>query len=378
MKKALYCGSFDPFTLGHLAVIEKALSQEYGFEKIIICVSVNPDKTTLFTAEKRVSMIEETLKFHPFNSQIEVTSYNGLIVNLAQKLGITTLIRGLRTLESFSLPTIFDEEKLAQTNKRLALIRGFNLETQYISIEDDFINTISSSLVKRLCSYGEYIDVMKLVPANIHQELMAIYLKPRFINLFFGSHQSTAHNYWNQLVETYKTRSYHNLSHIGYMFNMLDIYKAQNKFSSVEFELAIFGHDYVYNVNDIDNEEQSAKIIINWIGKRFFKTSEYFTNLLLTTKHGNQIATTDEEKLIADLDLSILGTFDEATWKNYCANIRQEYSSFRDEEYDNGRVEFLKNLLNRERIFQTDFFYNSFEEQARQNIKRWILALDFY
>ena len=142
--------------------------------------------------------------------------------------------------------------------------------------------------------------------------------------------------------------------------------------------MAIFGHDYVYNVNATDNEEQSAKIIINWIGKRFFKTSEYFTNLLLTTKHGNQIATTDEEKLIADLDLSILGTFDEATWKNYCANIRQEYSSFTDEEYDNGRIEFLKNLLNRERIFQTDFFYNSFEEQARQNIKRWILALDFY
>ena len=92
MKKALYCGSFDPFTLGDLAVIEKALSQEYGFEKIIICVSVNPDKTPFFTAEKRVSMIEETLKFHPLNSQIEVTSYNGLIVNLAQnKISISFL-----------------------------------------------------------------------------------------------------------------------------------------------------------------------------------------------------------------------------------------------------------------------------------------------
>ena len=162
------------------------------------------------------------------------------------------------------------------------------------------------------------------------------------------------------------------------MFNMLDIYNTENKFSSTEFELAIFGHDYVYNVGAPDNEEQSAKIIINWIGKRFFKTDKYFTNLLLTTKHGNQITTTDDEKLLTDLDLSILGTFDEATWKKYCQGIREEYAIYSDEEFDKGRVEFFKNLLNRDRIFQTDFFYNLFEKQARQNIKRWILALDFY
>ena len=93
----------------------------------------------------------------------------------------------------------------------------------YKLIEDDFINTISSSLVKRLCSYGEYIDVMKLVPANIHQELMAIYLKPRFTNLFFNSNQAPAERYWKEIIETYKVRSYHNLSNIGYMFKILDI-----------------------------------------------------------------------------------------------------------------------------------------------------------
>ena len=111
MKKALYCGSFDPFTMGHFAVIKKALSQEYGFEKIIVVVSNNPDKKTLFSTQERVEMIKKAMQSSPINSQIEVISHNGLTVDLARQLGINNLIRGLRIPEI----DLIHEEQLSQT-----------------------------------------------------------------------------------------------------------------------------------------------------------------------------------------------------------------------------------------------------------------------
>ena len=88
---------------------------------------------------------------------------------------------------------------------------------------------------------------------------------------------------------------------------------------------------------------------------------------VLATKH-QAPAQTPDEQLIADLDLSILGCFEPEVWQQYEQSIRQEYILFNDKEYYQGRKDFLQNMLKKERIFQTSFFYERLEKQARQNI----------
>lgn len=92
------------------------------------------------------------------------------------------------------------------------------------------------------------------------------------------------------------------------------------------------------------------------------------------TKHTNH-ANDELEALMADIDLSILGTFDEDIWAQYNHAIRQEYNMIPLKEYVKGRIEVLKSFLNKNCIFQTDFFYDMFEAQARQNISKEIELL---
>ena len=373
---AMFCGSFDPITLGHISVINQALSHKYGkdvtLDKLIICVSQNNQKNSLFSAETRKEMIEDAFKNHPLKHKIEVAINKGLTVDFAKKHNVTTLIRGIRQNSN----DLKQEKIMAKTNQNLASIRGFNLETIFITITDDNLASISSTLVKDLCILGEYIAVASLVPENVHNELMCIFLEPRFTKLFFDSSQSTAYMNWRELTQAYKIRPYHNMSHLGYMFNMLDIYQTQTKTSSsAEFEISIFGHDYVYDATRNDNEARSIKSVISWIGKRYYKSSQYLEELIMATTHNNDDLT-DDKALIADLDLSILGTFNPKTWKTYCQNIRREYSHLSDSEFAKGRLEFFQKILERKRIFQTDFFYDLFEKQACKNIKEEIKNLN--
>ncbi len=370
---AMFCGSFDPITLGHISVINQTLySQGTSLDKFIICVSHNNQKNLLFPPEKRKKMIEDALKNHPLKHKIEVVINKGLVVDFAKKHNVTTLIRGIR-------PNSADEEQeqvMATTNKTLARIRGFELDTKFITATDATLASISSSLVKDLCYFGEYIAVANLVPENVHKELMSIYLEQCFTKLFFDSSHSIAYMSWREVVKTYNSRQYHNLSHIGYMLNMLSIYENQtNTNYPPEFLLAIFGHDYVYNPTKNNNEENSIKAVFGWTGKRYYKTSSYLENLIMATAH-NKENLSGEEALIADLDLSILGTFAPKTWNAYCKNIRQEYSFLSDSEYAKGRLEFLQKILKRKRIFQTDFFYDMLEKQACNNIREEIKNLN--
>ena len=373
--KAMFSGSFDPFTLGHLSVINQALYHNYGkgivLDKLIICVTSNNQKKPLFTLDKRKQMIEEVFANHPLKNKIEVEVNSSLTVDFAKKHGVTTLIRGIR-------PNTNDEAQekiMARTNQNLARIRGFELNTELLYVKDDEFATISSTLVKDLCYLGEYIEAASLVPANVHNELMAIYLEGRFQKLFFNSNQSTAYMHWKELINVYKNRPYHNLSHLGYIFNMLDIYQSHTDFKSIiEFETAIFGHDYVCDTTQTDNEAKSIKAVTEWIGKRYYKSIDYLTDLIMATTHTSEDLTGDNA-VIADIDLSIIGTFNPQTWNNYCRNIRKEYSHLSDSEFAEGRLKFFEQILSRKRIFQTDFFYDLLEKQAIKNISSEVKKL---
>ena len=368
MEKAIYAGSFDPFTLGHLHIIKQALRR---FDKIIINVGTNPQKKTLFSHVMRFKMVEETIKACNFEDKVELMCYKGMTADLALSEEVYTLIRGIRV----GTDDIEKERNLAITNNYLGTIRGINLKTEFIYVEDAFLRTVSSTAVKNLCQLRQFAAVMRYVSPYVHQKLALEYLEPIFKDAYFEG------RLYLKLAKQYDARAYHNLSHIAYMLNMLQIYLDAGYTDIANSDIntltqAIFLHDYIYNPLEKNNEEMSIQAAIN---EDFVDDCDIrFQNLVLATKH-TQPANNEVEALMADLDLSILGTFDDEIWKQYNHAVRQEYSMVPLKDYVKGRIEVLQGFLNKERIFQTDFFYDILDARAQQNIAKeieWLKGLN--
>ena len=153
MVKAIYPGSFDPVTYGHIDIIERAAQV---FDELIIGVSVNSVKKPMFTMEERKDMLVEVTK-HIGN--VSVIAFEGLTVDMARKLGAGVIIRGLRAVTDFE-----DEMQIAQTNHFIEP----GIETMFMSTGLDYA-FLSSTVVKELSRYGS--DVSKLVPDYVREKL---------------------------------------------------------------------------------------------------------------------------------------------------------------------------------------------------------------
>ena len=153
MKIAVYPGSFDPVTNGHLDILERATQV---FDKVIVLVAVNPDKHFNFTVEERVEMIKEAVKQF---KNVEVDYYDGLTVNYAKEHKATHLIRGLRAVSDFEY-----EFKLASANE----FADPSIDMVFFMSRNDK-SYISSSAIMQLARNG--IDVKELVPASVYKRL---------------------------------------------------------------------------------------------------------------------------------------------------------------------------------------------------------------
>lgn len=371
--KALYAGSFDPFTLGHLSIVENALKK---YDKLVICVGQNEAKTPMFTPQERVKFIYQACHSLDKAANITIIASNDLTVDIALREKADVLIRGIRSDSADS----YDEKQMAVTNRLLAAARGFKLNTDFIVQNDPFLQIVSSSLVHSLFQMKEYITMACCLPQCISEVIVAQELKPLFCSLFKESF--VANRYWEMVKEAYTARPYHNLIHLAYMFNQLSIYKQHCKdcndyiIPTANLDLAIFLHDYVYGIQQREicpphNERDSADTVKSWYQREIFIPNInplMVEQLIMATMHTQNGNLPDEQKLIADLDLSILGTADPATYNAYADSIRREYAVYSDEEYKIGRLHFLFSLLKRESLFHTKFFTERFDQQARENI----------
>jgi pantetheine-phosphate adenylyltransferase len=157
-KAAVYPGSFDPFTNGHLDVVDRALGI---FDKLIVAVAANPDKRQpLFTVDERMQLISATLKGR---ERVEVTSFKGLTVEFARSLGATTLVKGLRAYSDFDA-----ELQQALMNRKLAP----DIHTVFLMSSFAHIY-VSSSILKDIASYGG--NVSDLVPPPVARALKEKY-----------------------------------------------------------------------------------------------------------------------------------------------------------------------------------------------------------
>ncbi len=154
MVKAVYPGSFDPVTNGHLDIIERASKV---FDNLIVAVLENPRKTPMFTIEERVMMLNEIIEPYP---NVEVDYYQGLLVEYAQKREASIIIKGLRAMSDFEF-----EFQMALVNRKLSC----DVETMFM-MTNNMYSYISSSIVKEVASYGG--DIRELVPAQVYPMIM--------------------------------------------------------------------------------------------------------------------------------------------------------------------------------------------------------------
>jgi pantetheine-phosphate adenylyltransferase len=158
-KIAIYPGSFDPVTNGHIDLVKRATSM---FDKVIVAILLNVKKQALFTVEERLEMLEESMKKIP---GLEFDTFDGLLVDYAQKKGAQAILRGMRAVSDFEY-----EFQLALMNRKL----NRNVQTVFMMTGLRWIFT-SSSIIKEAAQFGGAISDM--VPGNVEQRLRAKYEK---------------------------------------------------------------------------------------------------------------------------------------------------------------------------------------------------------
>lgn len=150
MKIALYPGTFDPVTLGHLDVVRRAARL---FDKVVMAVAKNEHKHPLFTSDERVELIAHNLADA---TNVQVLAFDGLMVDFARQVGASAIIRGLRAVSDFEY-----EFQMAQMNRHLAP----DLEALFLMPSQEHFYT-SSSLVKQVARYTQE-DLLRFVPQNV-------------------------------------------------------------------------------------------------------------------------------------------------------------------------------------------------------------------
>jgi pantetheine-phosphate adenylyltransferase len=151
--KAIYPGTFDPITFGHLDIIKRA---NCVFDEVIIAVAQKSQKNPLFTIDERIEMIEECTKDIP---GVTVEAFDGLVVNFAKQRGVNVLLRGLRMMSDFEF-----ELQMALTNRRL----DDTVETMFLMPSEGYAFT-SSSLLKEVAALGA--DLSSFVPDLVEKRV---------------------------------------------------------------------------------------------------------------------------------------------------------------------------------------------------------------
>ncbi|NJR50783.1 MAG: pantetheine-phosphate adenylyltransferase [Leptolyngbyaceae cyanobacterium CSU_1_3] len=156
---AIYPGSFDPITLGHLDIITRGTRL---CDRVIVAVLRNPNKVPLFTIQQRMEQIRHATRHL---DTVEVDSFEGLTVTYAQLRGATALLRGLRAVSDFEM-----ELQMAHTNKTLI----DQIETIFLATSNEY-SFLSSSVVKEVAKFGGSID--HLVPQHVALDIYKCYAK---------------------------------------------------------------------------------------------------------------------------------------------------------------------------------------------------------
>ncbi|NLI36867.1 MAG: pantetheine-phosphate adenylyltransferase [Bacteroidales bacterium] len=147
-RKAIFPGTFDPFTIGHFSIVKRALT---FMDEVVVSIGINDQKNTYFPLEKRVDIIRKLYRDEP---RIKVESYEGLTMDFAQQIGADFIIRGIRTVSDFEY-----EETIADVNRKMS-----GIETILLFTEPE-LTGVSSTIVRELLMYHK--DISRFIPEGM-------------------------------------------------------------------------------------------------------------------------------------------------------------------------------------------------------------------
>jgi dephospho-CoA kinase len=378
---AVYVGSFDPMTLGHIDVVKAA--SKMHFPKLYVAIGVNPGKDPMFTTKERLQMMEREMDrdVRPYlgpGQEVIVTSYEGMTVDFMKKVGASICVRGLRGVKDLE-----EEGDLAAVNKDLY---GSDDFTQIYIASNPARRHVSSSIARALCATGRDLELLKYVSADIAAKmiekrdfLVAQNVVPaeeakilqKLWQEFVPHKDDVADKNYSKLVRKYGEahRKYHTVEHLAEAFKLFEENKAAIK-DPQAVALALFYHDVIYNIPSNGNEEKSAqyaKRALMEMGADPQLISRVAALIEMTQLHTAPAQDTDAA-LMMDIDMAILGAAP-ARYKKYAAEVEAEYTSYHTpEEYRAGRLAFLESCHAKTRFFITDTFENKYGEQSRRNL----------
>jgi len=350
MRKAIYAGSFDPITLGHLHILEKASRL---FDHVTVLVAVNTDKKYTFYMNDRVQMCIDAIEEAGLTSpRIDVQSLNHdeLTVSKAASLNADYLIRGIRTISDFQA-----EKSLSLTNKKL----NSSIETVFI-LADPGSEGISSSEVKRMAACPLIFNkIEKMITHNVANCLA----KHRVIEIMHSQGVDlTAHQ---EIEWRYNIAPYHNWIHILRMIEL--IYHRNPGLANITLShlvKAALVHDQVENTD----------YLLELCNKFSWRIHDVLCYIEATNHPVKNKNLSDGEKLIHDADLEVL-SWEPHYYDRYCKRVRQEHSQINDKDWREGRIKFLKNMLKCKCIYYLSSF-KEYEGQARANMVRELRKME--
>ena len=149
MKRAIFPGTFDPFTIGHASIVKRAIT---FIDELVIGIGYNENKRTMFSIEEREKTLRELYENEP---RVKIASYNDLTVDFAKRMDAQFIIRGIRCVKDFEY-----EETIADINRKLA-----GIETILLFTEPE-LTSVSSSVVRELISFGKDVSAFLPQPDN--------------------------------------------------------------------------------------------------------------------------------------------------------------------------------------------------------------------
>lgn len=345
--KLAYPGSFDPFTNGHLHIVEKGLALEPGTQVTII-VAANSNKKNHFSGEDRVKMIEKTVEGMT-GVDVKLLPPNTYTVHCAKRLKCDVMLRAMRTEPDFQ-----DECGIYQANRLIS-----DMETIYVMPDIDLAAVRSSLAMGLVGPSGWTFVVSKLLPENIMNQVC---------KKFCGSVLDPA---LVSQTKVYDDMPYHNWKHIAYC---LTEFRKHTWNSDKQAEIGILLHD-AFDPNNIPVLMDFLWENNNVIHRTFAESKQgTIEDVVRATNHGHidfsnlDAKSRELPELVHDIDLSVL-SWPWEMYEEYTKAIRKEYVQVKGialSEFIKGRIQFLNSMVGK-KIYFTNFYS---ELDAEENMNK--------
>lgn len=364
-RSAVYAGTFDILTNGHLHILNKAAIL---FDKIFLVVADNSEKKTMFTLEERMDMAQAAVASLPKETSVSIVKLTPFeyLVNFAYKAGACCMIRGIRDNIDFAY-----EEKLHRTN--LAICP--KVETIYI-MPDDTHSLISSSWVKGLIGQNGWREIVApTVPKNVFEALKKLFFKKlvdKFVknmaDVKVGFSLVEPLKFTGKIIAAYNREGYHNYDHLLDGLEIFNNYLSDGNFSFTDEDVLTI--TYAWLMHDYDKSEQVSMMKAADFCLAQSVNKQPILDLIDATKHreNKNFEPYSAQALFASVDLMVLA-WPWSKYHSYVAKIEQEYVHLGPDTVNKGRMEFLEEMLAKKVIFPYPPIEAEYGLLARNNME---------